>query len=350
MAINLITGHSGSNHISSADARAMNRATYGNGNYRLYAENGSNPLMAGCSVDKNTQSGTYRPNVGEGVIMWNGMFVRVDATVNHTEYLESLNGFKIYLHYQKISNVESVEFVFTFDDTEFASKIKANWQFTDSQTDVYALYYTFTNATGTSGTYSFAMKKATTDLIDELTTALGTVNNTLTTLVNTKADKTTTEAELANRFTKSELQSMFCAHNTSNYRVLLGHDNVGTNTNPSGSSYVNISLSEPITNFAFVEVRIGAVGNDSDYKFIVPSAYLAGGSNSAYGGSSSSRRICWQSCGGNNVTRNFTYMHSYQKTMRVGFINMFDNGDIFNGNNGSRSTYFYIFGVGRVAS
>lgn len=346
MAINLITGHSGNNHISSADARAMNRSTYGNGNYRLYAENGSNPLTAGCSVGKNTQSGTYRPNVGKGVIMWNGMFIRVDATVNHTEYLESLNGLKIYLHYQKISNVESVEFVFTFDDTAFASKIKANWEFTDSLTDVYALYYTFTNATGTSGTHSFAMKKAATDLVDELTTALGTVNNALT----TKADKTTTEAELAKRFTKSELQSMFCTHSTSDYRVLLGHDNVGTNTGSGGSSYVNISLSEPITNFAFVEVRIGAVGNDSDYKFIVPSAYLAGGNNSAYGGSSSSRRICWQSCSGNVIERNFTYMYSYQNTMRVGFINKFDNGDIFNGNSGSRSTYFYIFGVGRVAS
>ena len=346
MAINLITGHSGSNHISSVDARAMNRATYGNGNYRLYAENGSSTLTAGCSVGKNTQSGTYRPNVGKGVIMWNGMFIRVDAQVNHTEYLESLNGLKIYLHYQKVSNVESVEFVFTFDDSAFASKIKANWQFTDSQTDVYALYYTFTNATGTSGTYSFAMKKAATDLIDELTTAFGTVNNALT----TKADKTTTEAELAKRFSKSELQSMFCTHNTSDYRVLLGHDNVGTNTVETGSDYRNISLSEPITNFAFVEVRIGNVGNDSDYKFIVPSAYLAGNSNSAYGGSASSKRICWEECGYQVIWRNYTYMYSYSKTMRVGFINLYNGGGTFLNSFGSRSTYFYIFGVGRVAS
>lgn len=104
MAVELITGVGESDHISSNDFRAFNRANFGQGRYILKdAEN----------MDINISPSTGVIAISEGSCMWSGMHIRLASTEQIRYTVPSaVQMIYVYLHYVKdvSTGVESVDF------------------------------------------------------------------------------------------------------------------------------------------------------------------------------------------------------------------------------------------------
>ena len=146
MAIELLTGHKGTAHITAADGREMNRAIFGKSPLRLYGNYNSayNNLLGLLYVNTTTQN--YRMYIGSGLIYWNGMFIKSTGAYN-SQYVASCEGYKVYLHYTKVSNVETVEVIFT------TSSYTNSLAFSDNTSEAYLLYGQYNNADGSDVTY-----------------------------------------------------------------------------------------------------------------------------------------------------------------------------------------------------
>lgn len=147
MAVELLTGHKGTAHITAADGRKMNRAIFGKNPLRLYGEYNSayNNILGFLTVGI-VAVGTYRMRMGSGLIYWNGMFIR-STGAEHSQNVASCEGYKVYLHYTKASNIETVEVLFT------TSSYTNSLTFSDSTSEAYLLYGQYNNADGSDVTY-----------------------------------------------------------------------------------------------------------------------------------------------------------------------------------------------------
>ena len=134
--LELITGHGESDHISSFDIRASNRATFGKGKYILTDDN--NMATTISAVEKTL-------SISAGSCVWSGMHIRTEKTINipfvspaSTDYVY------FWLHYVRDTStlVESVEIVSTT-----SNKVDADLIFDelpDDVTEAYTLFYSFT--------------------------------------------------------------------------------------------------------------------------------------------------------------------------------------------------------------
>lgn len=134
--IELITGHGESNHISSFDMRASNRATFGKGKYILNdAEN-----MA-VEIDASAKS----IKIKSGSCVWSGMHIRIETsdTIPFVSPATSDTVF-VWLHYTRSAGtlVEDVEFISTTTNKVDTSLIHN--ELPDDVTDAYTLFYSFT--------------------------------------------------------------------------------------------------------------------------------------------------------------------------------------------------------------
>jgi uncharacterized alkaline shock family protein YloU len=104
MAVELITGVGTSDHISSNDFRAFNRANFGQGRYILKdAEN----------MEINVSPSTGVITISEGSCMWSGMHIRLSSAEQIRYTVPSAaQTIYVYLHYTKdvSTGVESVDF------------------------------------------------------------------------------------------------------------------------------------------------------------------------------------------------------------------------------------------------
>ena len=104
MAVELITGVGASDHISSNDFRAFNRANFGQGRYIL---NDADNMEVNVSAPAGIIS------ISEGSCLWSGMHIRL-SSVEKLSYVVPSSGqfIGVYLHYTKDAStgVESVDF------------------------------------------------------------------------------------------------------------------------------------------------------------------------------------------------------------------------------------------------
>ena len=134
--IELITGHGESNHISSFDMRASNRATFGKGKYILNdAEN--------MAVEIDTSAKSIK--IKSGSCVWSGMHIRIE-TSDTIPFVSPATSDTVYvwLHYTRSAGnlVEDVEFVSTTTSKVDTSLIYD--ELPDDVTDAYTLFYSFT--------------------------------------------------------------------------------------------------------------------------------------------------------------------------------------------------------------
>lgn len=104
MAVELITGVGASDHISSNDFRAFNRANFGQGRYIL---NDADNMEVNVSAPAGIIS------ISEGSCMWSGMHIRLSSAEQIRYTVPSAaQAIYVYLHYTKDAStgVESVDF------------------------------------------------------------------------------------------------------------------------------------------------------------------------------------------------------------------------------------------------
>lgn len=133
MAVELITGVGASDHISSNDFRAFNRANFGQGRYIL---NDADNMEVNVSAPAGIIS------ISEGSCMWSGMHIRL-SSAEQIRYTvpSSAQMIYVYLHYTKDAStgVESVDF-----EVKQGIKLSSTTDNLDDNTlDAYTLFCSF---------------------------------------------------------------------------------------------------------------------------------------------------------------------------------------------------------------
>lgn len=145
MAVELITGVGASDHISSNDFRAFNRANFGQGRYILNdAEN--------MEVNVSAPAGII--SISEGSCLWSGMHIRV-LSAEQIRYTvpSSSQVIYVYLHYTKDAStgVESVDF-----EIKQGIKLSSTTDNLDDNTlDAYTLFCSFIAYSTTAENFKF---------------------------------------------------------------------------------------------------------------------------------------------------------------------------------------------------
>lgn len=133
--VELITGHGESDHISSFDMRAANRAIFGKGKYIFSdAEN----MATGISVND------LNFIIKSGSCMWSGMHIRIEGSKNVSFVSPATtDNVYIWLHYTRDASslVESVEFVATTSNKANSTLIYD--ELPDDVAEAYTLFYSF---------------------------------------------------------------------------------------------------------------------------------------------------------------------------------------------------------------
>lgn len=164
MAIELITGVGETDHISSNDFRAFNRANFGQGRYILKDADD-------MAVNISAATGTI--SVSEGSCLWSGMHIR-NASQERLTYVVPTTSQKVYvyLHYKKnaINSVETVEFVVSVGNT--LSPIVNN--LSDNTVEAYTLFCSFdaTSSKYSNLTFEFHLIKTIEDLENDVKEAV----------------------------------------------------------------------------------------------------------------------------------------------------------------------------------
>ena len=356
--VHLITGHQNTNHIEAIDERALNRAIFGGDNYRLNWRDASSINVVGCELSSQTVSGGRKAVIVRGQILWNGMFIRVNNNIITDETYESLSGMKVYIHYIRTDEIENVDFVFTFDDSSFSSKIKnTNDWGSENPAEVYCLFGTYNNASGSSKTDIFPAKKPAVTLVEEEASTRASAVSSLTTSVNGKVNTSTYNTDQTAVQTKIDQKVNLKPFSVSTVgdtydRKLLGSLSVPqSTTETSAGTRVSATLNETIEHFAFIEVRIGGNGVQKTAG-IIPTCMLRDSSNgSAWGGDAVTPRCV-------RYFASYTGVYSMFMAVSVSGTNAYSypyklyNGTTFLTNSGSYggSQTVYFYGVGRVSS
>lgn len=173
MAIELITGVGETNHVSSNDFRAFNRAIFGQQRYILKDADNMDVVVSAVTGDIS---------IATGSCVWSGMHIRI-ASVENLKYIVpvSTQRINIYLHYTKSIEtfVESVEFVVLqgSEATPIANELD------DDTIEAYTLFYSF-DATSTAISNinkAFDSVISQSDIVDEVNKSIA--NATATTVL-----------------------------------------------------------------------------------------------------------------------------------------------------------------------
>lgn len=183
--IELITGHGESNHISSFDMRASNRATFGKGKYILNdAEN--------MAVEIDTSAKSIK--IKSGSCVWSGMHIRIE-TSDTVSFVSPATSDTVYvwLHYTRsaVNLVEDVEFISTTTNKVDTSLIYD--ELPDDVTDAYTLFYSFTfnpeGSLASNNKYDFVSVLGMNDFFEQTTQKLNVQSqNVSTQLSNSKKE------------------------------------------------------------------------------------------------------------------------------------------------------------------
>ena len=336
--LNLVTGKTGSAHVTAQETRAFNRAIYGNGNYRLYdSADSGNVVTVSLTTDTNK---TFE--ISAGSLLWNGMHIRItDKKTISTGSTAST--YYIYLQYINSAGIETV----TINASTSAPTFTPNASFGDEDTPVNVLLY---SANG----YAFPLKKAAVDLVEAVSSS-----------VSTKADKSSLDAEVTNRTNadsalESLLKKPFYSYSDSTTKSTIDRVSLGSVPISGSASQYDLTtgtttLSESINNFAFIELRTGKSGGYS--LGIFPSYYFNVAGSSAVGsgsvlGSAGERKLCHSYYYNTSST-----FHKYEKFYSfyceestgktITFLKPITLTDNAYGTQKGETIYFY--GIGRVS-
>lgn len=173
MAIELITGVGETNHVSSNDFRAFNRAIFGQQRYILKDADNMDVVVSAVTGDIS---------IATGSCVWSGMHIRI-ASVENLKYIVpvSTQRINIYLHYTKSIEtfVESVEFV-VLQGSEASPIVN---ELDDDTIEAYTLFYSF-DATSTAISNinkAFDSVISQSDIVDEVNKSIA--NATATTVL-----------------------------------------------------------------------------------------------------------------------------------------------------------------------
>ena len=299
MAINLITGHYGTDHITSLDARAMNRSIFGKNPFRAYSEYNTSTATNSCILSASATTGGYTMTLGIGTIYWNGMFIRLTSGET-SETVASCEGYKVYLHYSRSGSTEYIEVLFT------QASYTEQRAFADTASSAYLKIGEFTNASGTMYSYDIPIMP---DLI------------TRATEMNAKSAGATGQSQ-----TKLLCQQMFANASSLN-----------------DESMTQIALDEKITNFEQVDIQV-KIGN-SYFKKRVPTIHLE------YNSNSNTNDVVFTKWNRNvNEIDYFTFRcyHSNNgATFNIGKLFKFVNNSF---TAETAQANIYIYGIGRIAN
>ena len=171
MAIELITGVGETNHVSSNDFRAFNRAIFGQQRYILKDADNMDVVVSAVTGDIS---------IATGSCVWSGMHIRI-ASVEKLKYIVpvSTQRINIYLHYTKSVEtfVESVEFV-VLQGSEATPIVN---ELDDDTIEAYTLFYSF-DATSTAisninKAFDFVMSQS--DIVDEVNKSIANASETV---------------------------------------------------------------------------------------------------------------------------------------------------------------------------
>ena len=305
--VELITGHKATNHITSDDGRAANRAIFGKGAYKLYGEYNSSPTGNACGITVQSYSGgKYSIRFGVGLLYWNGMFIRITQTISQS-LVTSEEGMKVYLHYTRDAQtaVEEVEIIFS--TTEYTSTPDFDF---DNTTEAYLLVCSFANTDGTGKTEYLPIFE---DIVGK----------------------------------KKKMNTFSTSQNPQMYELTASYTNL-TNA-ASGSeadATTDVALKDKPTNFEFIEIRVAEGSGSGNFRqiFRFPSHYFKYASSGA-----GKRDISWTvRYGAGAKTYYFQfYYNSDEDIVSFGKLYVYDGATFA----GTGSTYCVrIYGVGRVAN
>ena len=173
MAIELITGVGETNHVSSNDFRAFNRAIFGQQRYILKDADNMDVVVSAVTGDIS---------IATGSCVWSGMHIRI-ASIENLKYIVpvSTQRINVYLHYTKSTEtfVESVEFV-VLQGSEASPIVN---ELDDDTIEAYTLFYSF-DATSTAISNinkAFDSVVSQSDIVDEVNKSIA--NATATTVL-----------------------------------------------------------------------------------------------------------------------------------------------------------------------
>lgn len=236
--LELITGHGESDHISSFDMRASNRATFGKGKYILTdAENMNITIVV---TDKIL-------SISPGSCMWSGMHIRNEGVISVPFVSPASTDFVYFwLHYTRDASslVESVEIVSTTSNTVSADLIYD--ELPDDVTDAYTLFCSFTfNPNGNVPTNiksEFALIQGMNDFFAESTQKLNAQ----------AADNAQKLNELTN-----DINNTISEFEKSMLGVIYDVTKIASIYISDAQSSQNLTLTEPASNFKALLITVG---------------------------------------------------------------------------------------------
>lgn len=236
VSVDLITGHGETDHITSFDARAENRALFGGGKYIL---DNADTQYLNYAIEPSLAKITITP----GSLMWSGMHIRVEEEKSTSYATPATTGeVKVWLHYMRDAEtfVESVEFVTTTGADPASDLIQDN--LTDEATEAYTLFCSFIHdpdtVTTTSLNTAFLHREGLDPSIRRQNTKISSMSATINQFVQEVDGKVT---EFEQTMPNSVLTSL------GQVKTEIGYGRIDQDFN----------LSEPVGNFAFILMEVG---------------------------------------------------------------------------------------------
>ena len=191
----LITGHGETEHITSFDVRAYNRAMFGGGKYILQDEDN-------LKTQVSALTGTIQ--ISKGSCLWSGMHIRVEeeGSLSYTSPA-STNYVYVWLHYVRNPEnlVESVEFVTTTGTKPETNLIFDN--LTEEATEAYTLFCSFTHDTSSNSvvglTSDFSARHPLDDTAKSLTSSFGALQTNVSNKLQEVSDEVDETVERHNQ-------------------------------------------------------------------------------------------------------------------------------------------------------
>ena len=238
----LITGHGETEHITSFDARAYNRATFGDGKYILQDEDN-------LKTQVSALTGTIQ--ISKGSCLWSGMHIRVEeeGSISYTSPA-STNYVYVWLHYVRNPEnlVESVEFVTTTGTKPETSLIVDNLN--EDMTEAYTLFCSFTHDTSSNSIIGLTSDFSARQPLDDTAKAMQSNFSSLQTNISGQLQGFSNRINETTAENNQKLENMNAVVSAMPLDIKTDLSNAVKLGSISAANW--ITFNEPIMNFAFV--------------------------------------------------------------------------------------------------
>lgn len=247
MAIELVTGRTGSPHVHSHDVRQLHRGIFGQDKYRL--------------IDRENCIVTVSPGsvqIADGGIIWNGMHIRHWKDNPYTYASPaSTQTVGVYLHYTKdTEGIENVEFKVYVGSAAPATKDN----FGDNDLEAYTLFYSFThnsNGSISNGSYKFPLVQPSSKLEKEVYQKINRLFERKELATNVKAGASVTLKENINNFAYFEIltEGAYAKYPVADFDSVMRASGTDTRiTIPMGSSDTGRTV--PYSGFRNLHIKL----------------------------------------------------------------------------------------------